>query len=659
MTRWHGAIGAGLLLIGLGAQAALRIDVAQVHMPGLRAQGIRLELPATDGAPGQLHVDTLRIQSRVWRQVTLKCPSLSLADGRIRCRGGRLTGLPALAGGRVDVDYDTAGASGELVVAFADAGRIRAHRAPGGVVQIQVQRLSPARALELAEVRLDGWQLGGRLDGSVRWAGTALEADLTLSEGAFSDASGLHAGEGLSARVQASLSPPKQGVRPWRLNATWQSGEAFWTPVLLSSGWTLEAGGRLHDRQVQLDSGHLSGPGLGSADFSGTVALDGPSLTDADARFDGADLAQLVPQFVLPLLLPEQQSRWQVAGSASGRLQWRGGQPESAQLDVHEAGFSYLGQRFRIGPVNGSLPWHRTQARQIHVDVNGLHWQKLDFAPFALMADVNGRRFDLSPTRLPVLDGAIIVDALSLGETESGWRGSGRLYSEPISLARLTAALELPEMAGTLSVAIPGIEATPERIGLDGTLVISVFDGYVQATGLEVTDPFGLLPRLTADLNAEHLDLEQLTQTFSFGRVSGFIDAHVKDLLMAGWKPLRFDAQVRSSPGRYRKRISQRAVEHITALGGAGAMVAIQRSMLQFFNDFGYSQIGVSCRLRGNVCQMAGLDGAGAPDAPFMLVRGGGIPALNVIGYNRRIDWAELIDRVLAATAGDAEPIVK
>jgi len=382
-------------------------------------------------------------------------------------------------------------------------------------------------------------------------------------------------------------------------------------------------------------------------------------LVDADARVVDADLSQLVPQYVLPLAIPEQQSRWRVAGNASGQLRWRSGAPESGRLELQEVGFSYLGQRFRVGPIRGDIPWHRNQTSTARLQVDGLHWQKLDFAPFALEARLRRNGFELEPARLPVLDGAIVIGKLTFDHGDGNWQGHGDLHSEPISLSLLTSALDLPEMAGTLSAAIPGVRMTPDRIGFDGALVISVFDGFVQATGLEVIDPFGLLPRLNANVEAGHIDLEQLTRTFSFGAVSGFVDARVDDLEMAAWRPLRFDARVESSSGDYRRRISQRAVEHITALGGAGAMAAVQRSLLSLFNDFGYRRIGFGCRLRGNVCQMSGLDDGGDDNAPFMLVAGGGIPALNVIGYNRRVDWAELIDRLLAATAGDAAPVVK
>ncbi|MDR3158022.1 MAG: hypothetical protein LBU11_03220, partial [Zoogloeaceae bacterium] len=39
---------------------------------------------------------------------------------------------------------------------------------------------------------------------------------------------------------------------------------------------------------------------------------------------------------------------------------------------------------------------------------------------------------------------------------------------------------------------------------------------------------------------------------------------------------------------------------------GGGAMAAIQKSALRFFEDFGYRGIGLSCRLENGVCHMRG-----------------------------------------------------
>ena len=41
-----------------------------------------------------------------------------------------------------------------------------------------------------------------------------------------------------------------------------------------------------------------------------------------------------------------------------------------------------------------------------------------------------------------------------------------------------------------------------------------------------------------------------------------------------------------------------------------------------------------------------------------LIVRGGGIPALDVIGYNRRVDWNELVARLQRVVAEDVSPTI-
>ena len=165
-------------------------------------------------------------------------------------------------------------------------------------------------------------------------------------------------------------------------------------------------------------------------------------------------------------------------------------------------------------------------------------------------------------------------------------------------------------------------------------------------------DPFGRLPRVRSDIEARHLDLGMLTETFSFGDISGYIDGDIQGLEMSGTRPLAFAARIQSSPGEYRKRISQRAVQNISSLGGAGAGAAIQRSFLRFFETFGYERLGLSCRLVNEICLMEGI--AAAPQG-YVIVKGGGIPALNVIGYNRYVHWDELVSRLQAVIAGNSK----
>ena len=52
---------------------------------------------------------------------------------------------------------------------------------------------------------------------------------------------------------------------------------------------------------------------------------------------------------------------------------------------------------------------------------------------------------------------------------------------------------------------------------------------------------------------------------------------------------------------------------------------------------------------------MSGLRSAGAG---FTIVEGAGIPRLEVVGFNRNVDWPTLLERLAAVAAGDVAPVV-
>jgi hypothetical protein len=158
-----------------------------------------------------------------------------------------------------------------------------------------------------------------------------------------------------------------------------------------------------------------------------------------------------------------------------------------------------------------------------------------------------------------------------------------------------------------------------------------VFDGTIVAKQVRLFDPFGKASRMHADLDMRGLDLDLLTRTFSFGNITGRIDAQVSGLELANWQPVTFDARVESSAGDYPRKISQTAVQNISALG-------------------------LSCKLKNNVCEMGGVE-----EAPqgYVIVKGGGIPAITVIGYNRYVSWQELIDRLKRIMQDNVHAIVE
>ena len=156
---------------------------------------------------------------------------------------------------------------------------------------------------------------------------------------------------------------------------------------------------------------------------------------------------------------------------------------------------------------------------------------------------------------------------------------------------------------------------------------------------------------LSASMDFSGLDLAPLTRAFGFGEITGRLDGKVHGLRLVDWEPVAFDAAFRTVPRRGEKqRISQRAVRELTEVGGGGLAAGLQNQVLKAFSSFGYSRIGLSCVLANNVCTMGGAgpaDGGG-----YVIVDGSGLPRVNVIGHQKKVDWPVLVARLQAATEG-------
>jgi hypothetical protein len=167
--------------------------------------------------------------------------------------------------------------------------------------------------------------------------------------------------------------------------------------------------------------------------------------------------------------------------------------------------------------------------------------------------------------------------------------------------------------------------------------------------------PFGVAPTLSADFALHGLDLMAITEVFDFGSISGRLDGRIDALRLVDWSPVTFDAELHTVRRRgVRQRISQRAVQNISSVGDASFVGSLQARLIGLFDDFGYARIGISCRLANQVCAMGGLRSSGEG---FTIVEGAGIPRLDVVGFNRNVDWPTLVERVAAVGSGDVKPV--
>lgn len=646
------------LTAGAAEAVELSFSLDGLEAPNFTAKAVTVSI--SDKA-FRLGVGELAILGRTWRNVSVTCGTFRMESDLIECRDG------------------TADMGSKMPVAFSYRPKARAldlivNPQVRETWRLQASFLDRTRRMELAVdngslANLAAWIPGGLPKTS---AGTfngkftidaggaqSLAGDVELRGVAFSDASGLHAGE----RLDADLKLTAQGsAAEWRWQAAleWKGGEVFWQPLYLRAGsQTLRAEGVLDERRIGVARSTLRFPGVGEVEAAG-VEWDRRAgrLQSATIHSGMLDAPALYTRVLQPHFAGTALSDLRVAGTMEfSSLRIREGELEAVDITVRDLSFEDLNRRFAIFGMNGRIPWHHTETTKLDLQVKGGEALKMPFGAVKLPLTMRGMRFRLDTVEIPVLDGKLTVKGFATdppGDEDWRWSFSGSMT--PISMERFTEAVGWPVMHGVIAAAIPKVTYARSTLRVDGALVFKVFDGTVEARNVTLAEPFGKNPRFAADLEMRNLELDQLTRTFSFGKITGRIDATVAGLELVNWSPIKFDAKMQSSPGDYPRKISQAAVQNITALGGAGATAAIQRSFLRFFEEFGYQKLGWSCRLERNVCRMGGVE-----DTPqgYVIVKGSGVPALSVMGYNRAVNWNDLIDRLKRVVQDNVHAVVR
>lgn len=487
-----------------------------------------------------------------------------------------------------------------------------------------------------------------------------ISAELDLLDMGFSDAEGLHAGEKVVAKLSLSAIQQSQIWR-WQGALDWQKGEVFWQPFYFASGGhQLNAHGMLdlfsQQPSLTVENAELQLKDVGAIQSNARINLSDNTVQALTINADNLQLATFYPLLLKPLLNKTMLNNLEMAGRAHFKAALKNGKPSTFQLDLLDTDVEDKNGRFALYKINASIPWAYDENRSIQLSYQGGHLLRLPLGAANLSAELNRYALTAPELKLPILDGVLDLSEISAAWIDQQWHWHLRANLSPIAMRDFSQALAWPRMEGKVAASIPLVTYSAGQLTTDGDVQFKVFNGDISIRKLAMQTPLGLAPRLSADMQMRHLDLGDLTRTFSFGAIEGKLDGDVNNLELVNWKPTRFDAVFKSSDGAYPKKISQRAVENISSLGGAGAAAAVQRSFLRFFKEFNYAKLGLSCQLRNDTCEMEGIE---STPQGYIIVKGSGVPAITVLGYNRNVGWAELLARIQRITDGNAKPVIK
>lgn len=655
----------------------LSLSVAELDGAGWAARDVRIDLDAeAEKALGvAIGIGQLTLPEPIGTVPRLQftCAHLRMVQGHVACRHGELTvDHPLLAGARLSAEFrfDTNGAKVNAGVRLlASSGGRFDVRLDGGVDRWTLRgEFAQASAAELvARVRsiaplpvsagagrVEGWvELGGS-GGQVQQIAMSLRG-LGLM---FDHEQAAVAAEGLDTRFDLDA-VNEAGV--WRASASvrFDRGALLAGPYLLEprNGVALASQAELrwapHHRELELSSLSFDYPGVLSLSARARLALrDRARLLEGSVQVPVTPIGAAFDVFVRPLLIGTALEQLGAEGQVGVEAHF--GTKDRGRIGVvlGEVTVRDARDRYVIEGLNGHLGWNTAAQDTLSL----LHWRggRVFGLPFGaastrLVAQGDGVHLERE-VEIPVLNGGLVISSLRIiGLTTGDLQARMDGHLRPIRLQPLMEAIGLPPFAGTLSAMVPDTTFSGDTLEVNGALLLSVFDGDVIVRDLRLQDPLGALPVLTADIQLRALDLEALTRTFSFGRIEGRLEGKIARLRLERWYPIGFDARLASPPGgRAPRRISQRAIDNLSSLGAPGIRGALSRSVLRVFSEFRYDRLGLSCRLVNGTCEMGGI--APAPGG-YYIVKGGGVPRIDVIGYHRRVDWDELVRRLRAATA--------
>jgi hypothetical protein len=661
----------GCYLLALSASAAypqLKFSVADIKSPVFQTRSIEVRIDSGQSNTRELVVDIeeIAVQDYVLKGIRVLCRSFQWNRHEIQCTNGQLIAKDLFASplpmqfvatrSRLTVDLRPSG--GEYWQFSVEWDEASWHAA----LTVKAGRMTHlARWLPNHENIPS--LTAGKLDGKIKFNGdlkgvTSARIDMSVDELAFSDATGMHAGENITLSVKSDfMRNPRHQHWDWRGNLHWRQGAVFWQPLFFSGAdHLLNVQGVFDGKNLSLHDSHLALADIGTVKFSGAVDWPDAKVRELQLNADNIALSALFDQVLKPFLADTVFAELEINGLGDFAVLMREGALQEINLMLDDVNIIDQRDRFAFHRLQAHIPWQAANTTVADVSLLSGHVLRIPLGAVRVPLEIRNSHLFLPQLALPVLDGILKLEDFSAEHTDTGWRWGFGGKLTPVSMEALTEALQIQPMHGILSAYIPNVRYDGKSVSVNGVLQINVFDGSVVIHQLKLIEPMGLTPHLTADIAMRNLDLGLLTSAYSFGKVEGRVDIDVNQLELANWKPIHFDAHMFSSPGSYTRRISQAAIRNISALGGEGAVVAIQRSFLRFFEEFRYAEIGWRCALRFNVCYMGGIESE--PGTRYTLIKGGGIPAINVMGYNRDVGWQELISRLQRITQ-ENEPVIQ
>jgi hypothetical protein len=193
-----------------------------------------------------------------------------------------------------------------------------------------------------------------------------------------------------------------------------------------------------------------------------------------------------------------------------------------------------------------------------------------------------------------------------------------------------------------------------------GEIRATVFNGAVTLSHVGARGLFTALPVYHLDAQWHHLNLAEMTEGTSFGKIDGILNGYAKNLEVSNGQLQRFDLLLDTvKTDDVPQKISVKAVDNIARLGGGQSPFAgLAGIFASFFKEFPYRKIGVHATLENDVFR---INGTIRENGKEYLVKRGFFSGVDVVNQNKenRVGFKDMLTRIKRITDSKGGPVIK
>jgi hypothetical protein len=482
---------------------------------------------------------------------------------------------------------------------------------------------------------LGGWEFDSKCDIEAEVRNSVKEkaqwqfsAKLALTEAKCHDSSFTLAGDGLRLAVDL------QGRYDVSPKSLWLSGsfgldrgESLWKDFYID--WsknpvTADFSGSYTIPGKQLDevSLNLSLPTLGKIHVQGRANIQAPFILKlkADVQLGLASLHSLIlknatgskdqvdlkGEVAASVNIEEEKDM----SSLAGNLELKEG-----TIENQAAGFSIQGIQARVPfcLVKGQSEDKSQEALILekgYIRAKEFKTSFFTIHPLELSIQSGKNLFVVEPFSVALFGGVADIGNISFSvEPQTlGFAGLFSLRLRDLDLSQSPLKSTRFDLKGTARANLSRIEINPQRLVAQGQGEIQIFGGLLTIQNISIANPFSKGRTLAFDVDIKNMDLEKLTDSIPFGKVTGILNGRIKNLAISYGQPESFDLRLESVKKKgVAQKFSLKSVDSLAVLS-SGEKTGISSSAwwTHLVSSFRYDKIGIWSTLKNDMFTLRG-----------------------------------------------------